>query len=48
MTLAGVEPFFLPAQKLVTPALASEARPLFTERVRERTLEPETPPPRAA
>ncbi|HEY6004211.1 MAG TPA: hypothetical protein VIV57_15145 [Anaeromyxobacter sp.] len=47
-TVAGVEPFCLPAGRLPAMARSPEARPVLAAVARERPLEPETPPPRAA
>ena len=48
VTAAGVEPFCLPPQPILTLALVEEARPQRADPARERALEPETPPPRPA
>jgi hypothetical protein len=48
VTPAGMEPFCLPAAKAIALADRTEPRPLLAGAARERPLEPETPPPRAA
>ncbi len=48
ITPAGIEPFCLPAQRVVILASGTEAQPVAADTVRDRSLEPETPPPRAA
>jgi hypothetical protein len=47
-TVAGVEPFCLPAERGPVLARPPEARPMPAASARERALQPETPPPRAA
>jgi hypothetical protein len=48
VTLAGVEPFCVPAQDRVTAAGRPEPREIIPVPVHGRSLEPETPPPRVA
>jgi hypothetical protein len=48
VTAAGVEPFCLPASGALAIALPERPLPVFAGPVRERAVEPETPPPRAA
>lgn len=44
----GTEPFFTPSALAVARAERTEFRPCATTAARERSLEPETPPPRPA
>jgi hypothetical protein len=47
MTFPGVEPFCLPVPPAVRVTIAPPARAVSADPVRDRALEPETPPPRA-
>jgi hypothetical protein len=48
VTIAAVEPFCLPVRGVLAPALVEEAGQPFSPRLLERSLDPETPPPKAA
>lgn len=48
VTIAGLEPFCLRVSGVAAVALPGETRPPFAPRLRDRSLDPETPPPRAA
>lgn len=48
MTFAGIEPFCMPSAKAVAVADRTEHRASAADPARERPVEPETPPPRAA
>lgn len=47
-TAAGVEPFCLPVAAAVALVDRTEPRQIVADAARDRALEPETPPPRAA
>jgi hypothetical protein len=47
MTFPGVDPFCIPALACVKVAGAHEAHEVAAQPLRGRSLEPETPPPRA-